>query len=240
MISVAICDDNELQREILAELVTHYRDERGTELEAEQFCSGNELKKAVGDGKQYDIYLLDIIMEGINGLETAAMLRASGCDGHIIFLTASPEYAIASYEVNALYYMLKPVDPDKFFKILDLAVRKTDVVAKSFSIKLKTGRISLPVEQIAYVDTADRKLCYHLRDGRDVTSTTMHTPFKESIAPLLADSRFQLISVSTAVNLTCVRRFETSRLTLRDGVVLFPSRSYINELEDAWLAYKMG
>lgn len=240
MISIAICDDNELQRDILADLIGRYREERGTELMAEAFDSGRALIDAVRSGKQYDIFLLDIVMDNMNGLETASYLRGQGCDGHIIFLTSTPEYAVASYEVNALYYMLKPYDPDKLFKILDLAVSRTDTVTRSFSIKVKTGKITLPTEQIAYVDTEERKLCYHLRDGREVTSTTIHVPFKESIAELLTDHRFQMISVRAAVNLACVRKFEPGRLTLRDGTVLFPSRNYASTLEDAYVSYKMG
>ena len=136
MISIAVCDDNELQRDILQDMLDQYREERGAELKTSAFSSGNDLIDAVRGGERFDIFLLDIIMNGMNGLETAVVLRSSGCDGHVIFLTASPEYAVASYEVNALYYMLKPIDRDKLFKILDLAVSKTEVISKSFTVKL--------------------------------------------------------------------------------------------------------
>lgn len=125
MIRIAVCDDNELQHEIMSDLLQEYTlTPVGSlsEIDIRFFSGGRDLILDVRDKGGYDIYILDMIMPDINGIELATTLRLIGDSGKIIFLTSSLEYAVASYDVEAFYYMLKPVDRQKLFRILDRAV----------------------------------------------------------------------------------------------------------------------
>ena len=59
--------------------------------------------------EHYDIYLLDVVMPGLNGIELAKEIRSSDKAADIIFLTSSPEFAVESYTVKASNYLVKPV-----------------------------------------------------------------------------------------------------------------------------------
>lgn len=65
-----------------------------------------------------DVVFLDIEMPGINGLEAGEKLSATHPDLHIVFVTAYNHYAIEAFELNALDYVLKPVDPARFSKTI--------------------------------------------------------------------------------------------------------------------------
>ena len=60
----------------------------------------------------FDIYILDILMPGMDGIELGVRLRELGYDGSIIYLTSSTDFAIDSYKAEASNYILKPVIPD--------------------------------------------------------------------------------------------------------------------------------
>jgi len=63
-----------------------------------------------------DVIFLDIQMPGDSGFD---LLEKADVDAHIIFVTAYDEYAIRAFEVNALDYLLKPVNPDRLAKALE-------------------------------------------------------------------------------------------------------------------------
>lgn len=98
-----------------------YIEESNETIEANFFASADELLKDVKENGGYDIYLLDIVMSGDNGMEAAISLRAAMDEGIIIFLSASTEYAVRSYDVEAFYYLMKPLDPHKLKEVLDKA-----------------------------------------------------------------------------------------------------------------------
>src|SRR5580692_5486641 len=72
------------------------------------------------DRLQPDIVFLDIQMPGLTGFEVARRMIDAHAPTHIIFVTAYDQHAIEAFEVNAVDYILKPVDPAR----LDLAVKR--------------------------------------------------------------------------------------------------------------------
>jgi two-component system, LytTR family, response regulator LytT len=72
------------------------------------------------DRLQPDIVFLDIQMPGLTGFEVARRLVEAHASSHIIFVTAYDQYAIEAFEVNAVDYILKPVDPAR----LEVAVKR--------------------------------------------------------------------------------------------------------------------
>lgn len=71
----------------------------------------------------YSILFIDISMPGMSGLEIGRAIQELPNPPHVIFVTAYEEYAVAAFEVNAVDYMLKPVDPKRLKKAIDKVVR---------------------------------------------------------------------------------------------------------------------
>lgn len=68
--------------------------------------------------------ILDIFMSGKTGIEAAEELRRQQCGTFIIFLTTSREYALEAYGVDALQYIVKPLDQARLFHAMDSAFRQ--------------------------------------------------------------------------------------------------------------------
>jgi two-component system, LytTR family, response regulator LytT len=93
-----------------------------------QAGNGVEALTAI-DRLQPDLVFLDVQMPGLTGFEVARRMLDKHASSHIIFVTAYDQYAIDAFEVNAVDYLLKPVDPSRLETAIDRARRRiaTDV-----------------------------------------------------------------------------------------------------------------
>src|SRR5580693_1726561 len=71
-----------------------------------------------------DVVFLDVQMPGLTGFEVARRLLDGPPAAHIIFVTAYDQHAIEAFEVNAVDYLLKPVDPARLELAIDRARRR--------------------------------------------------------------------------------------------------------------------
>lgn len=112
MWNIAVCDDDTIIQQNIAQLLEQYADEP---CQLYCFTSGNELLE-VAQKTVFDLVYLDMQMPGLNGVETARFLRQQGCDAALIILTNYDDYLAAGYEVEAFRYRFKPIDPFFFQK----------------------------------------------------------------------------------------------------------------------------
>ena len=107
-ITVAICDDLEEERLQMARLLKNYGRRKGVAWEIELLESGAAFLDLFRPGR-WDIILMDIYMDGPDGMEAARRLRAQDSECALLFVTTSVEHGIASYELQASDYLVKPV-----------------------------------------------------------------------------------------------------------------------------------
>ncbi len=238
MVKIAVCDDNILQLELMKELLTEYAASRSIEAEILPFTAGRELLQYVRTNSGCDIYILDVVMPDINGFEAATTLRMLNDDGKIIFLTATHDYAVASYDVGAFYYMLKPIDGAKLYSVLDKATAEFRKADKFIFVKSDSGEVKILQNDILYIDIIDRSLAYHLADGTEVRGKTLRTSFREAVGSLAASGGFAFSSVSTVVNLDYVESVDSSAIVLNNKTVLYPSRGVYAEFKAEWKEHK--
>ena len=122
MLSIAVCDDEALQCCTLSKKIQVILEQMHIPCTVRQFYSGNALLEEAG---YFDILFLDILMQGLDGMETARIFRQSSSDQILIFISSSREYVWNAYDVEAFHYLLKPVDDQKLELILQRAVQKT-------------------------------------------------------------------------------------------------------------------
>ena len=115
---IAVCDDDQNELSRVSSLLEDYRRERGGYLTYETFHSATELLETMRS-RRYDLLLLDIFMPGVTGMEAAGEIRLTDGELPIVFLTSSREFAVESYRVNAVDYLLKPARQDTIFSLLD-------------------------------------------------------------------------------------------------------------------------
>jgi len=116
-----VVDDEQLARDELCYLLEQAG---GVEIIA-RAGSGPEAIAAV-ERLTPDVLFLDVQMPGPSGFEVARQLLADGRQTHIVFVTAFDQYAIEAFDVNAVDYLLKPVDPARLDVALQRARRRVD------------------------------------------------------------------------------------------------------------------
>lgn len=238
---IVICDDEAKQLELIGSMLREYCDQHPElGLQIQSFSSAAALLEQLRVTGGFDIYLLDVLLPGSNGIELGKKIRAVDQTGYIIYLTSSPDYAIDSYLVRASQYLLKPVSQQRLSQVLD------DILAewrrerqRYVMVKTRSGMQRLALHSLVYVELVGHTVSYHLLDGSTVESTSVRTSFREAISALLAYPQFVLCGASFAVNLACVDMVEGSTVRLVGGETLPLSRSLRTEVISHWLDHHL-
>ena len=235
MLSIAICDDEALDAQQIANWVQEYlhgHPERYGHIHT--FHRGQELLCQVEESGGFDLYLLDIVMPGLDGIRTGQKLREFGDGGKIIYLTVSPDYAIDSYSVHAFFYLLKPLDRDRLFEVLDAAVEKLDSRRnKAMLVTTKDGPRRILSDQIIYVERVGRSLRYYC-SGCTVDSMSLRVTFRTAVEQILADPRFCQCGSSFAFNLQHVAGVRGQEVLLDNGCSVAIPRASVSSFKNAW------
>ncbi len=239
MYKFAICDDDAAALSATRAVLTGYLARRpALSVRHTAFHTGAALLDAVADGETFDLYILDVLMPGLNGIAVGKALRDLSAQGEIVYLTASPDFAVASYQTEALSYLLKPVEPEAFCQVCDKAValfqRRR---AEGVTVATKDGLRRLPFDEILYAERAGRIARYFLLGGATVDSRALRGSFAGAIAPLLTDRRFFRCGASFVLNLHQIQGVDADAALFPGGLRVPLSRALQRETKQAWLNY---
>ena len=123
MLKIAICDDRKEDGDRMHQYVQQFCQEKMLQAEIKVFDHPDDLLCACEKYRPH-IYLLDIVMPMVNGIQAARELRWNQPDTQIIFATSEESFALESFDVNPVNYILKPVKKEKLFETLDLAMKR--------------------------------------------------------------------------------------------------------------------
>ena len=137
MIRIAIVDDDPHDRQVLREQLITYETNSKEKFEISEFDDGEKLVKDYQPA--FDIILLDIEMEKMDGMTAAEHVREIDNSVVIIFLTNMPQYAIRGYAVEALDYVLKPVSYYAFEQCLSRALKRRQKRGDAF-LRISAGK----------------------------------------------------------------------------------------------------
>ncbi len=139
---VVVVDDEQLAREELCFLLGQIG---GTDVVG-QASNGVDALRLVGD-LEPDLIFLDVQMPGLTGFEVARRLVEADLGAHLVFVTAFDQYAIEAFSVNAVDYVLKPVDVGRLEQTLD-RVRRRVVSAQAARLPLSAADLERVVEAV--------------------------------------------------------------------------------------------
>ena len=238
MLRIALCDDEENQLNQAAAMLNAYLISRpDLNGRVELFHGGSTLLARMEEAGGFDLYVLDILMPELSGIDTGRRLRALSDGGEIIYLTSSNDFAADSYEVRAFFYLLKPVNERKLFQVLDAAVenlkrRRNSAVV----VTTQDGPRRILLERIRYVERVGRYMRYYCTDTT-IDSQTIRVSFREAAASLLADRRFCLCGTSFVLNFQHVTGVNGQTALLDNGQAVILPRTSATEFKKAWGNY---
>lgn len=230
---IAIVDDERVERERLQQYVKLFSQESGVEMETVAFTSGDAF--LADYQKVYDIIIFDIDMPGTNGIDTARKLRRTDTDVTIIFVTNIAQYAINGYEVDAVDYIIKPIQyydfSMKFHRTVAKASQKKDHIIQ---VETTEGLRRLRVDAIVYVEILSHYLYIHT-----TTSEYRSRGSMSEIEEELTAYGFVRIHRSYLVGLKYVEKILSKEVTV-NGKVLPVGRGYKELVKTAYMKYIRG
>ena len=211
--NIAICDDSDADRQLIAGLVSSWGSNTGHTVQISTFSSAENFLFHYAGKSDYDMLLLDIEMGEMDGVTMAKKLRRDNDTIQIVFITGYSDYILEGYEVAALHYLMKPVREDKLFSVLDRAVEKLSKNEKVLNLKIGGEMLRIPIYQIRYADVFGNYVTIHAADDLTVKMTLGELE-KE------LDDRFFRVGRSVVVNLTQIGRVTKAEIRLNDGAVI--------------------
>ena len=162
--NIAIIDDVQQDLDTLGRAAQNYYEDRQIMVQIQSFSSPAAFWKAYTPGK-YDLIFLDIYMDQDNGMDVAVRIREAGDSCSLIFVTSSDAFAVASYDVQAAYYLLKPLDTAKLMKVLDTIQIKNAQDVRYIEVICDRTPVRVPVKTILYADTFHNAVQLHTDAG---------------------------------------------------------------------------
>jgi len=213
-IRIAVVEDEPEQVVLICSLLKRYRQDSDNEFSVQTFSDGDEFLDSFAPGA-FDVLLMDIQMRRIDGLTTAKKARSLDSRVVIIFITNIIQFAVQGYSVQALDFLVKPIDYATVAAKMNLAideVKKKRVV--TVCIKTVSGMLVLDLNEIVCVELLARKLMIHTIAASYQCNETL-----QGIEELLADPRFFRCHAAFLVNLHHVKRVDKSTALVGDHQV---------------------
>lgn len=163
MLSIAVCDDEIIECARMAGKIRRALEEMKVPCFVYQFNSGEDLLQSA---KNFDIIFLDIMMNGLDGMKTAESIRQKAIDRPLIFVSSSREYVFDAYDVEAFWYLIKPVEEEKLKRVLQKAVLKTGAASSDFIlVNRERQKKKVFLQDILYFEIRGRLIDIHGKEG---------------------------------------------------------------------------
>jgi len=226
---IAIVEDNAEDQETLCGLMSKEARKRGWAYLAEIYPSGEAFLSAAGE---FDVVFLDVMMDGIDGMQTARKYRDKGGSALVVFVTVESDFAVEGYDVEAAAFLVKPVRPERFRYVIDRLARK---LKKDVPLILAPD-LEIPAGVVLYAAAADHCLKIH-------TAAKNYFPdfnYSELRTRLPDDGRFVECNRGVLINVDHVAKVDTKYVALDDGICLPVSRRRRQTLVDALATRKFS
>lgn len=233
---IAVCDDDIAELNNICEILNNYFEEKKYDIYISKFGSSVELASIIQKEK-FDIYILDIVMPVLSGMNLATEIRSFDKASDIIFLTSSPEFAVESYCVKATDYILKPVDKNRLLNSINEIVEKRKYEQEKYVvIKSNIGVHKIMLSNIICVEAQKHHVIYHLKNDEKIECTDK---FSNVCEFLLNNHEFILVHRSFLVNMNYIRHINATDIYMQNSLIIPLAQRRVADIKRHYLAFKM-
>ncbi|MBR1811959.1 MAG: response regulator transcription factor [Clostridia bacterium] len=229
---IAICDDEKYMLELLYEKTRNVLAKDDIDAQIALFSDGESLLESYRDNAHpYDMLMLDIKMDGLDGIRTAERIRATDADVLIVFVTSSAEYVFCGYEVKAFRYLMKNELDYGFDKVFRDTVRELNNTTEHwFTFQFGNEKIRLETKHINYFESSRRVVRIALDQEEYKTYAKL-----DDIEQELQAQDFIRCHQSYLVNVAKIEKVSAAEIELKNGETLPVSKKYRKSVNDAYL-----
>ncbi len=227
--NIAICDDNSIMLEDISNKLDAFSKETGKELSVFKYNNSAELRSS---NTRFDIAILDIELDEINGIKLGEELRAKNPYIILIYVTAYKEYLDEALNLNAVRFFEKPLDTKRFFKGLEEAIKRVDNSIIRFYLQDGKTTETVAIQDIVYVEIDKRKSKVYTAD-KSYHSCEHISFWKEK----LNTSFFAIPHKSYVVNLNFVTSYERDKIILCEKYRINIARNRQTEFREKFLRF---
>lgn len=242
---IAICDDSPVFCQQLIDLIRQEQQET-EQYEIQTFHNGEMLLRQYKEQHPFDLIFLDIEMgQGLSGMETAMKIRQQDQDVMLVFVTAHASFVFDAFDVQAMQYFVKPIEPQQFQRLFQRCRRRyyDEEYRLPFRIRSEKGQeewLLLMVKDILYIESYLRKLQVHTVYGRSFEVAGKISEMEQQ----LSAHGFIRTHKSYLINLRYLYLLESDQLVMETNagekpVTLPLSRRKREQVKQALLQYKL-
>ena len=227
---IAICDDErtyikKIENDINS-LKTHENEFEFSEFESgEAFISGFSKDK-------YDLIILDIEMNDLNGLQTAEFLRQIDKNVILIFMTSYDKFVYQGYEVNAFRYILKNQPEPIYLKQLSDTIQEYYRNKKYIKVVDNDIEKELLTVDILYIEVYSHQIVIHTFNKEYYQKGKLSDYEK-----MLEECLFVRSDKSVLINITNIDYIKKNQVFLKNGKSLYVSRNHLEKITKAFLKF---
>lgn len=228
MYRVAICDDESDVCAALAEILD--RASGLPELEIASYYDGESLCKAVERGGPFDLYILDIELPCINGVEVGRKLRNElGQEyAQLLYISGKERYAMQLFDLRPLNFLTKPFSEEKVVQCVRLAASLTERTTSFFEFKHKKQLFRVPYRELRYFESRNKHVVIHAVN----TDLMMLGQLSDLKQVRDLPENFIQVHQSFLVNYEYVQRFGYQQMLLDNGTVIPISLPYRKKVQE--------
>ncbi|MCI8751837.1 MAG: LytTR family DNA-binding domain-containing protein [Lachnospiraceae bacterium] len=233
---IAVCEDQKEEADWLCTAIRSWAADKKLPVDVVSFGDAASFLFSLDDNV-YDVLFLDIKMPGEDGVTLAKRLRNMNNNVFIVFVTGEKEYVMEGYEVDAVNYLLKPVDTGQVGKCLDRIYGKTDIQQPYIILDTGEKMLKLLQKEIYKIEVFSHKLVYTTERGEFEVYSSLKEAEKE-----LQEGYFIICHRGVLVNLMHVVTIGKNSLMLADGNTGFHmevpvSRRLYNRVNEAFIKF---
>ena len=226
--NIAVVDDEKEVRYYLKKQIMEQKADHSIYLYAagEEFLSSEE---------NFDIVFLDIQMKGIDGIETARVLRKQHKDMILIFITGRKEYVFQAFDVMAFHYLVKPIEETRFAEVfhraVQEAVRRQKRAGRQLFVKTKDRSVTMEADRIVYIESMLKKVRIRTTEGM----VEAYGSIKELERQL--GQGFYRCHRAYLVNMAYITEYNFDTITLAGGQKVYLSKHKHNEFVKVYMKF---
>ena len=238
MLKLCICDDCTTEVNKIKDLIKlSWKEHQDLSIQVTSFSSAFDLLDHIETNGGFDLYLLDIIMPCMSGMELARCIRKRMEKAEILFLTTSREYAVEAFGVEATGYLLKPIRQDAFNQALHSCIKKLKPKENpSLLLKTKEGIRKVHIHELLSVESIRHSYRCTLIDGTTLEVSGTISSFYEQLKSYAC---FYMPHRAFIINFDYVCGLMTTTILMENGKEIPVSRNSYIALKNTYMDYML-